>query len=56
MKRYLRRFLNDRKARGEIPPLAFALIIVLIILLVIAFVPEVRDAVMEMLRIVFGNS
>ena len=35
--------------KGYIPPLAFALLIVLLIILVIAFVPQVRDAILQMI-------
>ena len=38
-----------------IAPLAMAFLVVLLILLVIAFVPAVRESVFEMLRIVFGG-
>jgi hypothetical protein len=51
----MKSIVRNKKARNSIPPLAFALIIVLIIFLVIAFVPEVRETIMEMLHIIFGR-
>ena len=47
--RSLRGLFEDR--RGRISPLAQALLVILLIIVVIAFVPPIRDVVLEMLRI-----
>jgi len=41
--------MNRRGYAGGLPPLAWALIIVLIIILVIAFVPQVKNAILDIL-------
>ena len=51
--RSLRGLFEDR--RGRISPLAQALLVILLIIVVIAFVPSIRDVVLEMLRITWGK-
>jgi len=49
----LRGLLEDK--RGRISPLAQALLVILLIIVVIAFVPPIREVVLEMLRITSGK-
>lgn len=48
--------LNKKGYALELPALAWAIIIVFIIILVIAFVPQVKEAVLELLNAIFKKS
>ncbi|MBI4439966.1 hypothetical protein HY638_03260 [Candidatus Woesearchaeota archaeon] len=42
------KILKYKKGKGVLPPLAFAILMIILLILIVAFVPQVRTLVLEL--------